>query len=284
MLYRIIWIVALLAAAGFAYQQHTQEQGRVAAAKVAHKDVTTRLSPIDCEEAPEEAIITSELPEPVSAIARIECFNAGHTLVPARQGYIWLHTTKQDGPHVYPDVVSLAADTRTPREAMASGNRFLGHDAHFNSISYEMLEGEQLTDFMGEIPSGFKKLSLDPTLDDIREVIRVDISTASGVDMQLFYATLNEPHQDYMENRVFDGMGYVCNPDCVSWRFFRDMHSRELRRLFEDPTGIPEMLEELDATGAMKAAGEAAREAAGIDSAVDSSAEQAAEAADGGAG
>ena len=183
---------------------------------------------IDCDDAPEQALMNDDLPSTVDFL-RIDCMKIGHAIFPIKPKHLWLLDMRHVQDIVYPDAFIGLASPLADGEIMKPDFEPKGHNAHFTDLKIHLFSDDEIENFLLDLPSRFKEQRMDPVLDDIKSITRLTFTSSESIEMTMVYAKLKEVQREKIEKREFDAFGKVCWPECSRYpKLFRHLSLKEL--------------------------------------------------------
>ena len=119
----------------------------------------------DCGNAPTDAVI--KLPAPLSKWGQMSCTPLGEMLT-SHEGWIW----------IMPDA---SGTVLIPAQELESAKEASSAESYFTRIDIAQVKGEEFDSVYGTFHAGFDNKEVKP------EAYRVDLITASGKDIRLFF-------------------------------------------------------------------------------------------------
>lgn len=126
--------------------------------------------PVNCEDAPTEAVI--QVPEPASALALVFCAPSGHVLAPT-DGFLWIG----------PDRKPFFFNASSLRGQVKGGSK---NGSYFTRAVARTLSGESL-----EKARGMYRVEFSEGAPENTSVTQLDLDANSGIRYNIFFYTMN---------------------------------------------------------------------------------------------
>lgn len=212
-MYRVIVTFVLIGALGIGFYKLFMEPTVNGPEQVEKLKLPTATLKITCDDAPEDAILTEDLPPELSFI-KVGCLNIGHAISPSKESYLWFLAMKHIQDIVYPDFWLGLAKPLNGDEVYRADYTPPGHGAYFTAVEFNEFTAQELETFVADLPESFTKISYLPSIEELDKGLHVTFTSNEDLKLQLFYVFMKEPVFEKVAGRKFDAFGRVCWPDC----------------------------------------------------------------------
>ena len=162
----------------------------------------TKHGRIDCNDAPEQAMVSARLSAELLEHVNVECYTYGH-IVGAQEGFVWNLKIERHGETYLPTPLTMAA---LLPDGDSGSVPVVNHEAHFVSITHRALGEAEVNEQLSTIAKTFTTMP-EPEQPSATEIVAVN---HEGVEQRVYVVRVNEKTI----------VGYGCRPECEADKIF----------------------------------------------------------------